>query len=384
MQKAIKPKDNTEYWEYVLLYVDDTRCISHRPREVLEKEIGKYWIMKKKSIGTPNIYLGNKVSNVTLENGVSAWSFRSSQYVQSAVHNVEKHLRSINQSLPKYAPAPFTTNCRPEIDISSTLNESDSSYYQSLIGILRWVVELGRVDITCEVSMMASMMAMPRSGHLNQLFHMFAYLKNKHNAEMVFDSTVPDIDEAEFPAEDWRNTQLGKSIEELSPNTKEPLGIGFTIRAYVDSDHAGDEITRRSRTGFISFLNNSPIYWSSKKQGGIETSSFGSKFMAMKQCCEYLRGLRYKLRMMGIPVEGPSFIFGDNKSVLVNSSKPDSVLKKKSNSIAYHFVREGCAANEWRVTYINTHSNVADLLTKPLGGGEKRRRFIGMVLHYVY
>ena len=106
--------------------------------------------------------------------------------------------------------------------------------------------------------------------------------------------------------------------------------------------------------------------------------------MAMKQCCEYLRGLRYKLRMMGIPVEGPSFIFGDNKSVLVNSSKPDSVSKKKSNSVAYHFVHEGCASNEWQVTYINTHLNVADLLTKPLGGGEKRRRFIGMILHYVY
>ena len=106
--------------------------------------------------------------------------------------------------------------------------------------------------------------------------------------------------------------------------------------------------------------------------------------MAMKQCCEYLRGLRYKLRMMGIPVEGNCFVFGDNKSVLVNSSKPDSVLKKKSNSIAYNFVREGCAADEWRVTYISTHLNLADLLTKPLGGGEKRRRFVGMILHHVY
>ena len=104
----------------------------------------------------------------------------------------------------------------------------------------------------------------------------------------------------------------------------------------------------------------------------------------MKQFCEYLRGLRYKLRMMGIPVEGNSFIFGDNKYILVNSSQPDLVLKNKSNSIAYHYVREGCAANEWRVTYVNTHLNVADLLTKPLGGGEKRRRFIKMLLHYVY
>ena len=101
------------------------------------------------------------------------------------------------------------------------------------------------------------------------------------------------------------------------------------MSTYVDSDHAGDTITCRSRTGFIVYLNSSPIFWFSKKQGGIETSSFGSEFIAMKQCCVYIRGLRYKLRMMGIPVEGPSCIFGDNKSVLVNSSQPDSVLTKE-------------------------------------------------------
>ena len=75
--------------------------------------------------------------------------------------------------------------------------------------------------------------------------------------------------------------------------------------------------------------------------------------------------------MMGIPVEGPAFIFGDNKSVLANSSLPNSVLQKKSNSIAYHFVREGSAKDEWRTTYVPTTDNVADLLTKPLCGGTK-------------
>ena len=115
----------------------------------------------------------------------------------------------------------------------------------------------------------------------------------------------------------------------------------------MDSYHAGDCITRRSRTGYIVFLNNSHIYWFTKKHGGIETSSFGSEFIAMKQCTEYIRGLKDKLGMMRIPVDSPSFIFGDNKSVLVNSSTPTSVLKKKSNSTAYHFVREGCAADEW-------------------------------------
>ena len=103
-------------------------------------------------------------------------------------------------------------------------------------------------------------------------------------------------------------------------------------------DHAGDSVTQRSRTGFIIFLNSAPIFWFSKKQTSVETSTFGSEFIAMKQGCEYVRGLRYKLRMMGIPVEMPTFIFGDNKSVLANTSVPHSVLRKKSSSIAYHFV----------------------------------------------
>ena len=86
--------------------------------------------------------------------------------------------------------------------------------------------------------------------------------------------------------------------------------------------------------------------------------------------------------MMGIPVEGPSYIFGDNKSVLVNSSKPDSVLKKKSVSIAYHFVREGSAADEWRISYVESTKNVADLLTKPLSN-EKRMKLIKRILHHI-
>lgn len=122
----------------------------------------------------------------------------------------------------------------------------------------------------------------------------------------------------------------------------------------------------------------------SKKQTGVETSSFGSEFIAMKQCTEYLRGLRYKLRMMGIPCDLPSYVFGDNQSVLANTAIPDSTLKKKSQSIAYHFVREGCARDEWRMTYVNTHEIPSDLLTKPLPSGEKRMSFVRMILHHIF
>ena len=79
---------------------------------------------------------------------------------------------------------------------------------------------------------------------------------------------------------------------------------------------------------------------------------FGSEFIAMKQCTEYVRELRYKLRMMGVLCIGPILIYGDNQAVLLNTTIPHSDWKKKSNSIAYHFVREGCVRDEWRAAYI--------------------------------
>ena len=77
-------------------------------------------------------------------------------------------------------------------------------------------------------------------------------------------------------------------------------------------------------------------------------------------------------------------MYGDNQSVLANTVIPESVLKKKNQSIAYHFVREGVARSEWRTAYINTHHNEADLLTKQLPSGEKQNCFVKSVLHHVY
>jgi hypothetical protein len=87
--------------------------------------------------------------------------------------------------------------------------------------------------------------------------------------------------------------------------------------------------------------------------------------------------------MMGIPVGSPTFVFGDNQSVLANTTRPHYILRKKSASIAYHFVREGVAKDEWRTTYLNTHLNPSDLMTKSLPGGEKRTRFTAYFLHYL-
>ena len=385
MRPAMKA-DGSEYWEYVLLYTDDVLIVSDKAEQTLRSEIGKYFRLKESSIGPPKIYLGGHMRLVTLENGLKAWAFGSSQYVRAAVDNVEKYLVSTGQKFPSRAPnTPLSSDYRPEVDTSEELGPEKASYYQSLIGVLRWMVELGRVDICLEVSMMSSHLALPREGHLKEVFHIFAHLKKYHNSELVFDPSDPVIDKSQFERKDWTTSECDSKLsEELPGNMPKPRGLGFVVRAYVDADHAGDTVTRRSRTGFIVYVNSAPVYWMSKKQAGVETSTFGAEFTAMKQCTEYLRGLRYKLRMMGIPVEGPAYVYGDNQSVLANTAVPDSTLKKKSQSIAYHFVREGCARDEWRTTYINTHENPADLLTKPLPAGEKRSGFIRMILHYLF
>ena len=102
---------------------------------------------------------------------------------------------------------------------------------------------------------------------------------------------------------------------------------------FVDSDHAGHKVSCRSRSGFLIHASTALVQWLSKKQSTVETSVFGADFVDMKQGIDALRGLKYRLRMMGIQIFSPSHICEDNMSVVHNTSTPESVLRKKSNSV---------------------------------------------------
>jgi hypothetical protein len=189
------------------------------------------------------------------------------------------------------------------------------------------------------------------------------------------------IDMSVFKGEsDWKSF-YGDVKEAIPPNAPPTRGKDVDLRMFVDSDHAGDKRTRRSRTGFIVYLNMAPIAWYSKKQATIETSVFGAEFVAMKNGIEYLRGLRYKLRMMGVDISGPSYIYGDNMSVIHNTQRPESVLKKKSNAICYHAIREAVAMGECLTGHVSTHDNPADICTKIIPGGRKRDHSVSLILH---
>jgi len=174
----------------------------------------------------------------------------------------------------------------------------------------------------------------------------------------------------------------GDVKEAIPENAPRPRGKSVDLIMYVDSDHATDKKTNCSRTGFLIYLNSALVMWCSKKQATIETAVFGAEFVVMKHGFETSCGLHYKLQMRGIELAGPSFIYGDNMSVIHNTQRPESTLKKKSNAICYHAIWEAVAIGECLVGHdIPSKENPADLATKIIPGGQRQDYLVDKVLH---
>jgi hypothetical protein len=225
---------------------------------------------------------------------------------------------------------------------------------------------------------MSSYMAAPRVGHLNQLYHIFGLLKTHLKSKMVFDDTRPQFDEQRFVKCDWSKYYPGAE-DPIPPNMPQPRGKSVVVSYYVDADHASCRVTRRSHMGVLILVNQSPILWLSKRQNTVETSTFGSEFIALKCAVEMMEGLRYKLQMLGVPLEGLANVFCDNESVVKNSSMPESTLKKRHNAIAYHHCREAQGAGIICFAFEPGKTNITDLFTKLLPA-PRLKELVQMVL----
>ena len=210
-----------------------------------------------------------------------------------------------------------------------------------------------------------------------------SYLNIKHNSRLVIDTSYPWIDMSEFKSNYNLSPFYGGGQEAKPMDSPYPLGKDITLRMFFDSDHAEDKSDRRSRTGFMVFVNMEMINWHTRKQAHVECAVFGAKFVAMKQGVEALRGIRFKLQMMGVKIDVPTYVYGDNMSVIHNTSNPELVFKNKSNSICYHFVREAVVMKTFLSTHVPTAINWADLLWKVLFG-KKRRELVQGVLFDIY
>ena len=165
-------------------------------------------------------------------------------------------------------------------------------------------------------------MALPREGHLEQVLHIIGFLKEHKKLRLMMDSSSPPVKEHWFKVYDWEDFYRGAE-EAIPPNMPEPRGTHVTTSSFVDANLAGNKVNRKSMTGILIFLNRAPIHHYSKKQPTIETSTFGAEFCAMRTAVEMIEGFRYKLRMFGIPIDGPTNVYCDNEAVYQNTVVPE-------------------------------------------------------------
>lgn len=142
------------------------------------------------------------------------------------------------------------------------------------------------------------------------------------------------------------------------------LGKPVTLTHFVDANLFHDQLTGRSVTGILHLLNQTPMDWFTKKQATVETATYGSEFVAARNCVEQIIDLRNTLRYLGVPIETKSYMFGDNKSVVDSASKVQAKLHKRHTALSFHRVREAIASGIIMFHHIPGNQNPADILSK--------------------
>ena len=366
-------KDMGTHYSYVCVYVDDLMHISKNPREFFEALEKKYGFHLK-GVGLPEYHLGGDFFRD--KDGTLCWGTRT--YIKKMMMAYEKMFGG----KPKRYFIPLADGDHPELDNSELLDQDGIRKYQSLIGALQWAVTLGRFDIHVAVTTMSSFRVAPRVGHMGRLHRLYGYLRQYLDAGIRIRTGIPDHESMfEVKTYEWMDSVYGRGEEDIPQDMPIPRGKPVRTTTFGDANLMHDLTTGRSMSGILHMVNQTPVMWFSKKQNTVETATYGSEFTVARQATEQIMDLRYTIRMMGIPLDGPAWMFGDNQSVITSSTLPHSRLNKRHNALSYHRVREAIASGVMYFIYIKSEHNPADALTKFLNG-EKLRKCIEPLLFW--
>ena len=353
-----------DHYEYIARFVDDVIAFSKDPMSIM-KELEKVYVMK--GVGKPQYYLGGDVVELP-----EPWD-------KEGIHTAFSAETYIKNCLPKLAgmcgitefkkwKTPFSEDYHPELEMTELLSPPEISKYKSLIGSGNWLITLGRFDIQYAISTLSQYSMAPRKGHMLALHRVFGYLHRYPDGMIPIDIGSPPIRDKAIITKGQNWIEFYPDAEEDIPHDMlEQLGNEATLTVYVDADHARNKVTRRSVTGIILLVNNTPLVWISKRQKTVETSTYGSELVAARMAVDLIIEIRYKFRMLGIKLEPKTLMVGDNMSVVLNTTIPSSTLKKKHLGCAYHRVREAIAGDIILYGHIPSEFNLADIGTKPLG-----------------
>jgi len=350
-------RKKVDHYEYIGTYVDDLEIASRNPQAIIDDLTIRH---KFKLKGT---------GDMTYHLGVSFQRDPSGTLCQSAhryiMRMIDEYKRMYGES-PKEYSSPLEKNDHPETDESPELSAEGIRQYQSMIGMVQWAVSLGRFDVATAVMTMSSFRANPRVGHLLRVKRIIGYLSKMRHGAIRYRTSKPDMSAFHGKEVDWTHSVYGNVKEVIPENLPEPLGKSVVTTTFVDANLYHNLLTGRSVTGTMEFINKTPIDAFSKKQNTVETSTYGSEFVAARTATERTMDLRMTLRYMGIPLER-SYMLGDNESVVTSSTRPESPLTKRHTALSYHRVREAIAAGIFTFHHIPGVENPADMVSKHWG-----------------
>ena len=251
--------------------------------------------MDPRSLGSPKIdtlglTAGNAIFPTKLRPGI--WALTSISRPQLRLRRRDCQRRTnIWHAFTKY---PLPRGYQPELDVSEILGLDTSNWFQNLIGILNWIVELGHVDINNSMVRLSNFLENTKAGHLQASLHMCPYLKNYDISKLVFDPSIPR-DSGKFSVgKNWKE-HYPYANGELPPNTTYTLVPPVRITCFLEADHTGDQQTRRAYFGILIYINCELISWYSNRQNTVEDSSFSSEIICDQIACENFEALTYKL-----------------------------------------------------------------------------------------
>jgi hypothetical protein len=344
-----------DHYEYIAVYVDDLFIISKNPKDIIASLENDH-NFKLKGTGPIEFHLGCDF----FRNEKGQLCYAPRKYIDKMIDNYE---RLFGQK-PKKAQSPLVKGDHPELDDSELLDIEKTQIYQSLIGALTWVVQIGRFEITTAVMTLSRFRAVPRTGHLERVQRMYGYLYKWRHGVIRIRTEEPDYSDLPVKEYDWEHSHYYKAHEDIPKDIPVPLGKPIVTTTYVDANLYHDLISGRSVTGILHMFNKTPVDWYSKLQATVETATFGSEGIASRTAVEQIIALRMELRYLGVSIKGSSMIFGDNESVVNTASIPHYKIKKRHNALSFHRVREAIAAKIIRFYHIPGDTNPADILSK--------------------
>ena len=169
-------------------------------------------------------------------------------------------------------------------------------------------------------------------------------MRKHQKGRIRFHTGIPNNEQFfDMPEHDWMYSVYGNKPKDLCPDLPEPKGLPVCITAFEDSALVACHVTGRASTGIIVLVNQTPVDWYAKLQKPVETATYGTEFMSARTCTDKIVDVKLTLQSIGVPVESPAWMIGDNQSVITSSTIPHSMLGKRHNALSYHRVRSAVA-----------------------------------------